>query len=230
MSGSAETTSHPVPVPADHACAACGYLMGPAGGRTCPECGRVATDEDVLEATRRRVYLEATLVPMLAVCTAMPGALVLLLVLAPFTSAYGFFAFIHLLIQIALLGRLGSHAVADRVLHIAMLRSGLVLHAPLLVGIGALEYFEHRRPWVSFGNSVYSAFALPDAIGIGAPLLALLGFALHRPAARRAYRIAGVGQWARERRTPLTDRGWLYPPLVVSAMIAVSYVLLNLTR
>lgn len=224
------TAPVPVPVPEDHACAACGYPMGTVGGRTCPECGRVATDEDVREATRRRVYLEATLVPTTAFTVAVPFASVLLLGAAPFTAAYAILASIHVSIQSAMMGRLGGRAIADRVMLSASVRSGWVLHAPLLAGIGALEYFEHRRWWVILGYSRGYAFTLPDAIGLGAPLFVLLGIALHRLAARRAHRIAGVQHWARERATPRAVRGWIYPPLAVSGLIAVGYVLLNLTR
>lgn len=220
----------PVPVPDDHDCAACGYPLGTVGGRTCPECGRVATDEDVREAMRRRVCLEATLVSTVALALAVPLASLLLLGAAPFTAAYALFASIHVGVLSAMMGRLGSRAIADRVMRFAALRSGWVLHAPLLAGIGALEYFEHRRWWVILGYSRGYAFTLPDAIGLGAPLFVLLGIALHRLAARRANRIAGIQHWARERATPQTVRGWLYPPLAVSGLISIGYVLLNLTR
>ncbi|MFI4915505.1 MAG: hypothetical protein ACIAS6_03225 [Phycisphaerales bacterium JB060] len=217
-------------VPPDHACAACGYLMGPAGGPRCPECGRVATDEDVTQATRRGVYLEATLRSTAATHLALPMIAVAMMGLAMFTAAYALYASLHVGIMAAILGRVPSQATADRVLHMATLRSAWVLHAPLLVGVAALEYMEHRRWAFMFASPRQGNLALPDLIGIGAPLLVLLGVALHRLAARRAYRIAGVTEWAGERTSPAVRRGWVYPPLAIASLIAIGYVLVIATN
>jgi len=230
MPGDTDTASAPTAVPPDHACAACGYLMGPAGGRTCSECGRVATEEDLKEATRRRLYLEATLLPTAVLSAAVPIAGVALLGQAPYACAYAILASLHVGIIAAALGRWGSRIVADRVVHVATLRSAWALHVPLLAGIAALAYMEDRRWLFVFGAPRHDVLAWPDALGMGAPLLVLLGVFLHRMAARRAYRIAGVGELARERTTPLVRRAWLYPPLFVSALIAIGYVLHVLTR
>ena len=53
--------------------------MGPAGGRICPECGRDATDEDITEAVRRTVYLEATRTTTVVLGVAVPIATVALI-------------------------------------------------------------------------------------------------------------------------------------------------------
>lgn len=217
-------------IPHDHHCAACGYHMGPAGGRTCPECGRPATDEDLSEAVRRRVYLEATLFSTVATHLALPISAVAFMGLALFTAAYGLAACFHIGIMASILGRVPSQATPDRALHVATLRSAWVLHAPMLAGIAALEYMESRRWVFAYGNPRQNSLALPDAIGIGAPLLVLLGLALFRVMARRSYRIAGVTELAKERNTPATRRGWIYPPLLMSGFIAVGYVLAIATR
>lgn len=217
-------------VPPDHTCAACGYLMGPAGGRTCPECGRVATDEDLTQSLRRRVYVEATLVPTVAAWLVATICGMSLLGYAPITVGYALFALLHVGIMAAVIGRWGSRGVFDRVMHVATLRSGWVLHVPLLAGIGSLEFMEANRWQYMFGSPRQGNLAIPDAIGIGAPLLVVLGIILHRAVAQRAYRIAGVTEFACERTTPLVQRGWLYPPLLASALIAIGYVLHVLTR
>lgn len=229
MPGPLPQTTGPA-VPPDHACAACGYLMGPSGSRTCSECGRVATDEDLTQSLRRRVYVEATLVPTVAAWLVAIIAAGPLLGHAAFSVGYAIFASIHVGIMAAALGRWGSSVVADRVMHIATLRSAWVLHAPLLAGIAALELMEANRWRFMLGSPRQGNLALPDAIGIGAPLLVLLGIALHRAMTRRAHRIAGITEFARERTTPFVQRGWLYPPLFASALIAIGYVLHVLTR
>lgn len=217
-------------IPHDHHCAACGYHMGPAGGRTCPECGRVQTDEDVGEALRRRVYLEATLISTVATHLALPIIAMAPSGVALFTAVYAFVATMHVGIMAAIAGRAGSRATADRVMHMATLRSALVLHAPMLVGVAALEFMERQRWAFAFGNPRQNSLALPDVIGVGAPLLVVLGLALCRLAARRSYRIAGVTELAKERNTPAARRGWIYPPLLVSGFIAIGYVLNLATR
>jgi hypothetical protein len=217
-------------IPHGHHCAACGYHMGPAGGRTCPECGRVQTDEDVGEALRRRVYLEATLISTGATHLALPIIAVALSGFALFTAVYAFVAAMHVGIMAAILGRVPSRAAPDRALHVATLRSAWVLHAPMLAGVSALEFMERQRWAFAYGNPRQNSLALPDAIGVGAPLLVLLGLVLFRLMARRAYRIAGVTELARERNTPAARRGWIYPPLLVSGFIAIGYVLNLATR
>lgn len=230
MPGDSEAASAPTAVPRDHACASCGYLMGPAGSRTCSECGRVATDEDVGQATRRRVYLEATLVPTVGAWLVATVGVMSLLGHAPITVGYAICALVHVGVLGAAFGRWGSRIAADRVLHLATLRSGWALHVPLLAGIAALEFMEANRWRYMLGSPRQGNLALPDAIGIGAPLLVLLGIVLQRVAARRAYRIAGVTEIAHERTTPLLRRAWLYPPLFASAIITIGYVLHVLTR
>ncbi|OAB60058.1 hypothetical protein AY599_02925 [Leptolyngbya valderiana BDU 20041] len=217
-------------VPPDHVCAACGYLMGPSGSRTCSECGRVATDEDLTQSLRRRVYVEATLVPTVAAWLVATVGAMSLLGYAPITIGYAIFALLHAGVMAAVVGHWGSRMTADRVMHIATLRSGWVLHVPLLAGIAALEFMEANRWRFMLGSPRQGNLALPDAIGIGAPLLVLLGIVLHRAMARRAHRIAGITEFACERTTPLVQRGWLYPPLFASALIAIGYVLHVLTR
>ena len=217
-------------IPHDHHCAACGYHMGPAGGRTCPECGRVQSNEDVSEALRRRVYVEATQFSTVATHLALPIIAVGLSGLALFTAAYALMATLHLGIMAALLGRVPSRATADRAMQVATLRSAWVLHAPMLAGVAALEYTERQRWAFAYGNPRQNSLALPDAIGVGAPLLVLLGLALCRLMLRRSYRIAGITELARERNTPAARRGWMYPPLLASAFIAIGYVLNLATR
>lgn len=217
-------------VPPDHACAACGYLMGSAGGRTCSECGRVATDEDVFEAVRRRVYVQATAVPTAIACLAASIGVVMLMGIAAFAGSYAVLAAVHLSTMSAFVAHGGGPAIRDRALMLVAVRSGWVLHVPLLAGVAALEFMEANRWQFMLGSPRQGNLALPDAIGIGAPLLVLPGIALHRAAARRASRIAGITEFARERTTQLVQRGWLYPPLFASALIAIGYVLHVLTR
>jgi hypothetical protein len=190
----------------------------------------VQTGEDLTESVRRRVYVEATLLPTVLVAAAVPVGSVALLGLAPFTAAYAIFASVHAGVLAAIGGRLGSRVTADRATHLAALRSAWALHAPLLVGVAALEYLETRRWAFMAGVPRQGALALPDLIGVGAPLLALAGVVLHRAAAGRAFRLAGVTEMARERRGPLRGRGWMEPPLVVAALIAIGYVFNVATR